>query len=347
MKTYPRRSSTKRRTVALHERNERKRAHRSARSNWVAHGIRQARLPTSIPKRYIVTVVNNRGDRVARSEVFARFLVRGHRRAHRHILIGSNVSRVSIGFVNDRARRSTSVPDRARRSDLAAVRQSQRYEDRRATRLGESIATSLKIAQPTVAERRSNGAEGDRNADPARDRSEHDRARVARRAGLNRVRSPPNRSASIPQNVPLQAQGPFVVGDGLSRRRVWKSAGSLARSISMLATDPARLEKMFRATSYTRRSSMEQHSSRSTTTTLTGDQIIDTRRPELVPPKARMSAIMGVQNIKGTGLDFVYRWVSVRPRSMRALGSSSKFGKRRPKKTQALRELRRARRLRS
>src|SRR5205823_356969 len=43
--------------------------------------------------------------------------------------------------------------------------------------------------------------------------------------------------------------------------------------------------------------------------TLTGDQVID-RVARAIPPGAH-GAIMGVQNIKGTGLDFIYRWVSL------------------------------------
>jgi hypothetical protein len=50
---------------------------------------------------------------------------------------------------------------------------------------------------------------------------------------------------------------------------------------------------------------------------LTGDQIIDAVAKS-VPPRAHAS-IMGVQNIKGTGLDFVYRWVSA-DTTTRALG---------------------------
>src|SRR5207253_3510855 len=41
---------------------------------------------------------------------------------------------------------------------------------------------------------------------------------------------------------------------------------------------------------------------------LTGDQVIDAIA-RAIPPGAHGSLI-GIQNIKGTGLDFVYRWVS-------------------------------------
>ncbi|MBC7017839.1 hypothetical protein, partial [Salmonella enterica] len=49
------------------------------------------------PRRWIVTVVNNRADRVARSEVFARFIVEDVA-ARRHVLIGTNVSGL-LGFI--------------------------------------------------------------------------------------------------------------------------------------------------------------------------------------------------------------------------------------------------------
>jgi hypothetical protein len=42
---------------------------------------------------------------------------------------------------------------------------------------------------------------------------------------------------------------------------------------------------------------------------LTGDQIID-KIASLIPEGSH-GAVMGIQNIKGTGLDFVYRWVAV------------------------------------
>jgi gamma-polyglutamate synthase len=41
----------------------------------------------------------------------------------------------------------------------------------------------------------------------------------------------------------------------------------------------------------------------------TGDQIID-RCARAVPPGTNTS-VMGIQNIKGTGLDFVYRWLAL------------------------------------
>jgi len=67
---------------------------------------------------------------------------------------------------------------------------------------------------------------------------------------------------------------------------------------------------------------------------LKGDQIIDIIAKQ-VPPGANVS-IQGVQNIKGTGLDFVYRWVSTDmvAKSLQGLKSSV-----REEREKALREL--------
>src|SRR5262249_43977618 len=69
-----------------------------ALSNWLRMGF-DKHDPDAEPGRFIVTVVNNRGDRVARSEVFARFIVEDVS-AHRHVLIGTNVSGL-VGFVGE------------------------------------------------------------------------------------------------------------------------------------------------------------------------------------------------------------------------------------------------------
>lgn len=59
-------------------------------SNWVRMGF-DAHDPKGQPGEWIITVVNNRADRVARSQVFAEILVRDVS-AHRHVLIGTNLT---------------------------------------------------------------------------------------------------------------------------------------------------------------------------------------------------------------------------------------------------------------
>lgn len=62
-------------------------------SNWRRMGFDE-HVSTSQPGEWIVTVVNNRMDRVARSQVFAEILVRDIS-AHRHVLIGTNIAGLS------------------------------------------------------------------------------------------------------------------------------------------------------------------------------------------------------------------------------------------------------------
>ncbi|MEL6876527.1 MAG: hypothetical protein AAGL68_00325 [Pseudomonadota bacterium] len=69
-----------------------------AMGNWTRMGFDQHDLATDA-EIFISTVVNNRADRVPRSRVFARMLVHDVA-ADRHVLIGSNVEGL-IGFINE------------------------------------------------------------------------------------------------------------------------------------------------------------------------------------------------------------------------------------------------------
>ena len=62
----------------------------AALNNW--HRLALDKItPQSQPKTWLTTVVNNRADRVARSQVFAKMLV-NDLSADRHFLIGSNIN---------------------------------------------------------------------------------------------------------------------------------------------------------------------------------------------------------------------------------------------------------------
>ncbi|HEY8379071.1 MAG TPA: hypothetical protein VIK91_21410, partial [Nannocystis sp.] len=67
-------------------------------SNWRRTGCDQLDLDKE-PDRYIITVVNNREDRVARSQVFARLLVEDVA-ADRHLLIGTNTQGL-VGYIRE------------------------------------------------------------------------------------------------------------------------------------------------------------------------------------------------------------------------------------------------------
>lgn len=96
LKTYPR-STINGRTLEFvmgMSANERF----GAMGNWTRMGFDRHDLATD-PEIFISTVVNNRADRVPRSRVFARMLVHDVA-ADRHVLIGSNVEGL-IGFINE------------------------------------------------------------------------------------------------------------------------------------------------------------------------------------------------------------------------------------------------------
>ena len=69
-----------------------------AMGNWTRMGFDRHDL-ASDPEVFVSTIVNNRADRVPRSRVFARMLVRDVA-ADRHVLIGSNVDGL-LGFIDE------------------------------------------------------------------------------------------------------------------------------------------------------------------------------------------------------------------------------------------------------
>jgi len=69
-----------------HSANER----RGYNANWVRLGLDQIH-PVNDPGKWLVTVINNRADRIARSKVFADAMVKDQR-VHRHFCIGTNLT---------------------------------------------------------------------------------------------------------------------------------------------------------------------------------------------------------------------------------------------------------------
>jgi hypothetical protein len=90
----------------------------------------------------------------------------------------------------------------------------------------------------------------------------------------------------------------------IARRRAVRGVHALIDS--SLEADPAAVERGFRACY---QALFDEALVPIYDATVTGDMILD-RIASLAPPGAYIE-IMGLQNIKGTGLDFVYRWVSI------------------------------------
>lgn len=289
LKTYPR-ASVRGRSLAFTNgmsANERTGAY----SNWTRMGF-DRHTPDREPKRYIVTVVNNRADRVARSEVFGRFVVQDIG-AHKHFLIGTNVGGL-LGFIRtaldkhllEIAPTRDLGTDMATRLPIVEARLAKAFD-------------RLKIGTPTV---ESVTRELTALGMPVID------ARVLERA-LHPASSEETLAAAtkavsdlVPRDYPAAIR-PFVVSSIARRRAV---AAVRAAVPLYLHQDPARLDATF---SRAYRALFEDQLVAIQDAGMTGDQLIDTIAQH-APPGADVD-IMGIQNIKGTGLDFVYRWVGL------------------------------------
>jgi hypothetical protein len=262
-----------------------------ALANWQRAGF-QAHDPDADPARWIVTVVNNRADRVARSEVFARVIVEDIS-AHRHVLIGSNVTGL-LGFIQ--VALSNLLQALSLTRDLTGS-----VEQRLATvhaRLDQAFAR-LKLgrtdAQSVVREWEALGfpaldaARIESLLAPATPAESYEASRHAVSAALGGA---------------VDAERLAFAVHAIAARRSVRALHALANA--SLGSDPSALEEAFRGVY---RAIFEHSLVPIVDATTSGDSIIEAIALQ-VPPGAH-GAIMGLQNIKGTGLDFVYRWVSL------------------------------------
>jgi poly-gamma-glutamate synthase PgsB/CapB len=262
-----------------------------ALSNWTRMGFDRHDTDAE-PARWIITVVNNRADRVARSEVFARFIVEDID-AHRHVLIGTNLPGL-VGFIREALERH-----------LDAIRPSRDLPEDPSSRKGillDRIGAAflrLKIGTLDVASVERELRELNLPALPS---PILDDALVPRspEEGLSEARAAVD--ARLPADYPVDAR-PFVVAS-IARRRAARAVYTAVDAWS--ETDRGRIDRVFHD-AYTAIFGERLVPLRDAT--LTGDQIVDVVARS-APPGARVD-IIGLQNIKGTGLDFVYRWVSL------------------------------------
>jgi gamma-polyglutamate synthase len=236
-------------------------------------------------------VVNNRGDRMARSEVFARFLVEDIA-AHKHVLIGTNVRglRALIDEALDKHLAAISpthelAGDGTERLHIARARLERAFEKLKIKRLdAESVEAELAALGATSVDRRT--LEKLLEPSEAGERYEHAKAAV---------------DAELPK---LDEEiRPFMVQSIARRRAVRAVHAVLARDLGQkpIAVDQA-FARAYKAMFAESIVMMDDPN-------VTGDKILDTIAENV--PKGVHARIMGCQNIKGTGLDFVYRWVSI------------------------------------
>ncbi len=308
-------------------------------NNWKRSGL-DRRSPDGHPGRAVVTVINNRWDRVARSEVFARILV-DDAAADRHVLIGTNLEGLQkyLRAALDAALDSHEVvtPD-----DLAAG------EDglaRAGARLDERMAF-LRVPKPSraaffarVAVWANGAGLGFAPTEALAQAVDGALSEASTELRPGRVREALTESlgalldASLPNAAAAEERGgnaaPEAVEPATAAELKTHALRALARMVVAARLraalprpgepDPQRACRRFHQlyrTGY-RELFLEGlvvvHDPKAK-----GDQIIDACA-KAVPPGCEVS-IMGAQNIKGTGLDWVYRWLAL-DRAVRSLNT--------------------------
>ncbi|WP_126173419.1 hypothetical protein [Altericroceibacterium xinjiangense] len=245
-----------------------------ALGNWVRVGF-DRHDPVAEPDVWITTVINNRADRVPRSRVFASIIVKDIS-ADRHVLIGSNLAGLQ-GFIAE---------------------------------AWEEFAPGISLWP------------GNREADPAQElegwarrlRVVHRpdqlqavlfamlRAQPGGQEWLDRAQSAD--AAAVPD---LLRQSGLPEAEGIAdhyrgcllQLQEYQALEAALRS----GRDPAAIDAQLRerAREWFQRKIVVVENYHAT-----GEQIVR-QLASLTPPGFR-NRIMGMQNIKGTGLDFVYRW---------------------------------------
>lgn len=251
-------------------------------SNWTRMGF-DVIHPETHPGVMISTVVNNRADRLARSRVFASILVEDIE-ADRHFIIGSNVSGL-MEFIKEAWKE---------RSQRLSIRPRDDEDGVSPEEKAASVARRLRI--PTCRDRIRQRLEAMlRGLD----------ARVAGDRLMSLSNDPEGMLEELKSVVDSEPAAEIVghVRELITRLQEYEEI--LSRIRTATPTTLRTIEEEFRELAgrwfMSRFVVMEDYLAG-------GDRIIDRIRRET--PPGILNRVMGIQNIKGTGLDFVYRWVA-------------------------------------
>jgi poly-gamma-glutamate synthase PgsB/CapB len=293
-------------------------------NNWRRTGLDTVE-PETQPDRAVITVINNRWDRVARSEVFARIMVEDAV-ADRHVLIGTNLEGLQK-YVRDALDRYLQRTEVVAREDLVPGADAGRPE----ARLTRELAR-LKIPRPTpeaFLERlelyaRGAGLAATRTPDlvaavESALGSADDELHVARiRQALEREVGPVLDAALGEAPVREDPAAPEVLApatlDEVREHALYTLArlvvhARLRRALPGEGADDGAVAAFHRRFREAYRELYLEQLVPVSDAGATGDQVIDACA-RAVPPGLSVS-IMGAQNIKGTGLDWVYRWLAL------------------------------------
>ncbi len=246
-------------------------------TNWTRMGLDKQSIYDE-PQVWVTTVVNNRADRVARSRVFANILVEDIS-VDRHFLIGTNLKGLR-GYIEE-----------AWQEYIAHVTLQPETQPDQPLEVLEQAARRLRI--PLT--------------------EEHVRARLLamlRGSGIEEEQCPDLDVSNLdPLCTALQALDSEADVDGIiahtrDNLEQMRSYQEFAQRVTAASgTDTSVLDEEFRRLLwewFARKLVVLEDAH------ATGEQIVQ-RICEATPPGI-YNRIMGMQNIKGTGLDFVYRW---------------------------------------
>jgi poly-gamma-glutamate synthase PgsB/CapB len=310
-------------------------------SNWRRTGCDQLDIARQ-PDQYIITVVNNRDDRVSRSQVFARVLVEDVA-CDRHLLIGTNTHGL-LGYIHGSldsflATQRVVTPEDlsngteeglpARRLDalLARLRVVPRSPEA-LTRQLEIFAHGAGRLLPTAALAEAAERCGRWLADDEANGLSFADVFAATRADLGAWTE--EALAAAPYTGPMEppevdAPATSAIAAGHFARQVARTviaARLHARLRTALAAGPRAIEEFHGELHAAYREMFLELVDVVEDPLTTGDQVV-LRCALAVPPGVNVT-LMGTQNIKGTGLDFVYRWIAldVAMQDLAALGSN-------------------------
>ena len=226
---------------------------------------------------WLTTVVNNRADRVARSQVFAALLVE-ELHTDRHFLIGTNLSGL-LGYIDEAWTRYANDLSLWREDDESALQVLQKMAERMRVPFEERhVVARLRVILDAI--------EGLENRD----------------ALLAQWREPESLQAALLEHVDDETVA-AVMRHLNDDTELYEEYRRFADKIDSATVGDKHLESEFRALLYSwfKRKLVVLEDPH-----MSGDQIIQRICDET--PLGVRNRIMGVQNIKGTGLDFVYRW---------------------------------------
>ncbi len=277
------------------------------------------------PERWVITVVNNRADRISRSEVFARLIVNDVA-ADRHVFIGTNLTGLT-GYVHEALDRLVSEIEVVTAEELSA---GQGAPAKAFERLTATLAR-VRVPEPTTHEILTRLEIYAKGAGMSLPQERQDAlakwltpSLAAARAELtlDQVLSAVSSDRELASALSAALVPHAYTADVVSLPEVLRPATGedvtahfhrlLARVLvhaglrsALSATDVragainalvgARYRELYLGL-------IDVIADAGTT----GDQVID-RCAQTVPPGIDCT-VMGMQNIKGTGLDFVYRW---------------------------------------